>query len=384
LKNGLTRWTYGIGSVILRKTLNKEERYYIDYQINGRRVRKTIKGARTRTEAVRALNSEIADVLRGKYSWKKDNSRITFAEMAELFLEKYSKVNKRSWKTSDWVYLRRLNPYFGSEKLLDISTQGIEEYKSKRLSTGIKKSSVNRELSCLRKIFNVAIAWGYASENPVRKVKFFSENGCFRERILMEDEEDRLLDACPSYLRPIVMVALHSGMRKGEILKLKWKDVDLDEGEIKVTESKSGKARILPVNSTLRGLLLGLKSQNGQSEYVFENPKTGKPFLDLKRSFSGACRKVGIENLRFHDLRHTFASRLVKKGADLMIVKELMGHSSVVTTQRYTHSQAKEKMAAVETLAVNPRETGLARQIRVKSDVDGAPNGMLSRSALSN
>jgi excisionase family DNA binding protein len=373
---GQTRWTYGIGSVILRKTKNKEVSFYIDYQIEGRRVRKVLKGISTRAEAVKALNSEVAAALQGKFPWKAKNLRMTFLEMADLFLEKYSKVNKRGWKKSDRVYLKKLKAFFGGKKLADISAQMIEEYKQKRLSDGLKKSSVNRELSCLRKIFNVAIAWGYASDNPVTKVKFFSENGFLRTRVLTEEEEVKLLDACPSYLKQMVIFALHTGMRKGEILNLKWQDVDFDKKEIRIMESKSGKGRVIPVNPVLFALLSGLKSQDGSTEHVFINPETGKPFVDVKRSFAGACTKAEIGDLKFHDLRHSFASRLVKKGVDLATTRELLGHSSITTTQRYLHSQAKEKIAAVNCLAGQNHDSRIQCQTGVKSEVpEAGPSG---------
>jgi len=350
-----TKWTYGIGSVILRKTKNKEDRYYIHYQIDKHRVRKAVKGARTRTEAVKALNSEVADMLRGRYNFKKENPEITFYDMADLYLEKYSKKRKKSWKTSDWVYLRRLNPFFGRYKLSGVAPLLIEEYISERKSAGLKNSSINRELSCLRKIFNVAIDWDHAADNPVRKIKFLSENGSLRERVLREDEEVRFLKACSPHIKPIVIVALNTGMRKGEILKLCWENVDFKEGEIKITESKSGKGRIIPLNSVVFSLLSVVKSKNGGSEYVFPNPKTGKPYVDIKRAFNSARRKACIEDFHFHDQRHVFASRLVSNGVDLNRVRELMGHASIVTTQRYLHSLKEEKREAVEILVRKPR-----------------------------
>lgn len=187
--NGTVRWTYPHGSVTRKETKRKKEVYSIDFQVDGLRVRKTLKGVRKRAEAVKVLNAEVVDAQRGKYYFTQKN--LTFSEMADRYLEKYSKVNKKSWKTSDWVYLRRLKPYFGKLNLSKISPEMIEEYRSVRLSTGIQKCSVNREVSCLRKIFNVAIAWGYTSSNPVKKVKMYSEKENFRERFLTEDEEER-------------------------------------------------------------------------------------------------------------------------------------------------------------------------------------------------
>ena len=353
----VTRWTYGIGSVVLRKTKNKEDRHYIHFQIDKHRVREVVKGARTRAEAVKVLNLKVADALRDtlrdKHNFKKENPEITFNEMADLYLKKYAMVKKKSWKKSDKTYISKMKPFFGDTKLLDlneITPLMIEGYISERLSTGIKKCSVNRELSCLRKIFNVAIDWGYANDNPVRKVKFFPENCNLRERVLTEEEEKQLFEAATPHLKPILAVALYTGMRRGEVLKLRWQHVDFEEREIIVVESKSGKARTLPINSFLFHLLYGLRLQDGKSEFVFVNHETGKPFVDIKRAFNGACKRAEIKDLRFHDIRHSFASRLARNGVDLNTVKELMGHASITTTQRYLHSQAKEKRQAVETL----------------------------------
>lgn len=375
--NGEVRWTYLHGSVIQRKN-KKGVSFFIHYQVDGHRKRKVLKGVKTRAEAVKVLNAEVADAQRGKYHFSK--KVITFNEMADLYLEKYSKVNKKSWKTSDWVYLRRLKPYFGKYLLSKISPEVIEEYRAERLSTGIKKCSVNREVSCLRKVFNIGIAWGYASSNPVRKVKLYSEKENIRERILMEDEEKRLLDASPSYLKSMIMVGLYTGMRKGEVFKLKWQNVDFDRKQISIKESKSSKERKIPINSILFSLLYALKAQNGQSEHVFPNPATGMPYTDIKRSFGTACENADIEDLRYHDLRHTFATRLVRRGVDLVIVKELLGHASIVTTQRYLHSQADVKLQAVESLTLKPQKPGIKWQ---KSD-KFTETGVASHSYASN
>jgi len=179
-----------------------------------------------------------------------------------------------------------------------------------------------------------------------------------------------LLNAAVPHLKHMIMVALNTGMRKGEVFKLKWQNVDLERSQINIKESKSGKERKIPINSTLSSLLYALKSRNGQSEYVFTNPKTGNPFTDVKRSFDTACTNADIDDLRFHDLRHTFATRLVRRGVDLVIIKELMGHASIITTQRYLHSQADVKFQAVEALTTKPQKPELKWQTNDKYPVE--------------
>jgi len=233
------------------------------------------------------------------------------------------------------------------------------------------KESKGKILDELCKVCKYNRKYAISTDNPVRKVKFFSEKGNYGGRVLSPEEERLLFEACSQCLRPILAVALQTGMRKGEIFNLKWDNVDLKKEEIRIVESKSGKGRILPINSCLFNVLSELRLQNGKNVYVFTNPETGKPYVDIKKAFNGACRRAGIKDLRFHDLRHPFASRLVKRGVDLIIVKELMGHASVKTTERYLHSQAKEKRLAVETLTGQTQKFGLEWQ---KSDKSEAAN----------
>jgi hypothetical protein len=150
-------------------------RSYIDYQIDGLRVRKAVKAARTRTDALKVLNAEVSDAFREKHGFKKDVPVLSFREMGDLYMEHYSKPKKKSWETSDRVFLGSLGRAFGDFKLGNLRPEMVEDYMTKRLADGLKPCSVNREVSCLRTIYNVAISWGYVSENPVKKVKLFSE-----------------------------------------------------------------------------------------------------------------------------------------------------------------------------------------------------------------
>lgn len=365
--NGVVRYKYPFGSVLMRKTNNKEERYYIHYQVDGQRVRKALKGVRTRAEAVKVLNAEVSDAQRGKYHFQK--RKITFKEMADLFLEKYSEPNKRSWKSTDRVYTRNMKPFFGEIKLAKITPLMIEDYKIERLSNGkgrrpgerVSNSTINRELQCLRKMFNKAIDWGFATQNPVNKVDFLPEDENPRKRMLSLDEEARFAAVAPPYLLHIVLVAAYTGMRREKVLTLRWEHVDFGKKEVEVVKSKSGKDRIMEMHDNVFNLLTMLRLKNGQSEYVFVNPRTGKPYMDIRRSFKTACKKAGITGLHFHDLRHTFGSRLAWV-TDLNTVKESMGHAKLTTTQRYLHSNAERKREAVNSMARHVYDFGLQWQ----------------------
>jgi integrase len=264
-------------------------------------------------------------------------------------------LNKKTWENDRCRLEANLKPFFGKFKLNDISPRHIEKYRAERLEAGVTKTTVNRELALMKKMFNLAIDWELTNSNPVKKIKFFSEKDNQKERILTKKEEDTLLKICPEYLRSILIVALHTGMRKSEILNLRWSQVDLKKKLIKVENTKSGKSRFININSELSCLLPSLKKKNKEREFVFTNPVTGKPFVDLKRAFKTACEEAGISGLRFHDLRHTFASRLVENGVDLITVKDLLGHSTVKMTERYTHPNQNLKKDAVEALVRKPK-----------------------------
>jgi len=133
--------------------------------------------------------------------------------------------------------------------------------------------------------------------------------------------------------------------------KLSVQGVDFKNRRIRVEKTKSGKVRHVPVNDILFYELNTLREMDGQSPYIFFNSETGKPYVDMKKGFKAACRRAEIKGLRFHDLRHTFATRLVEKGVDIETVRDLLGHSSIIITQRYTHSNDDRKRKAVELLS---------------------------------
>src|SRR4030042_3734162 len=178
--------------------------------------------------------------------------------------------------------------------------------------------------------------------NPFNKgSRLMLKENNHRLRFLTDSEIEALLKACEDlkthtpHLRPIVETALLTGMRRGEMLSLIWEQIR--NGFIYLTETKSGKARQIPINDRLAEVLKEVRRGNQlKSSYVFCDSQ-GQRFLEVKRSFASACRKAGIEAFRFHDLRHTFASQLVMRGASLKAVQELLGHASLAMTMRYAH-----------------------------------------------
>ena len=216
------------------------------------------------------------------------------------------------------------------------------------MSEKYSNAYVNRYLACIKTIFNIGIKNELIKTTPMKAVKMMKEDN-HKIRYLTADEEARLFKELSEHLKPIVICALQTGLRKSNILQLRWELVDLEFRFIEVLaqQNKGHKIIKIPISDKL---LETLESLPRNSEYVFANPDTGKPYRDISEGFKNACDRANIENFRFHDLRHTVATRLVEKGIDLRVVQEIMAHSTIVTTQRYMHPTPKRKLEAISVL----------------------------------
>ena len=235
----------------------------------------------------------------------------------------------------------------------ELGAWDAERFKVER-SKQAQPATVNRELGNLKNMMTMAVRWGCLNKNPFAGVKLLRVPKK-PERILTESEEALLLTACDrvrgQHLCPIVTLALHTGMRKGEILRLLWSQVDLDNRTIHIHNAKSrhGERRI-PMNQAVQDLLFDL-AQKRTSDFVFPSARTpGKPIRDHKMGFWRAVELAGIPHIRFHDLRHTFATRLVHAGVDLITVQHLLGHANITMTARYAHALEDGKIDAVRRL----------------------------------
>lgn len=349
----------GCGAIYQRKTKKGTIRWYLDYRdARGKRVQKLAVQAISEDDALSALQASALNELHRAYGLPAAPQDVKFSEFSQTYLDDYAKQYKKSWRDDQYRLEANMIPFFGSSCLHEITPQTIEKYRARRLESGVSRSTVNRELTILKKMFNLAIDWGLTANNPATKVKLFSENDTQKERILARDEEPRLLAEAPDYLKPILIMALHTGMRRGEILNLGWDQVNLELRQIFVRKTKNGKNRHIHINDRVQAALSLLGPPRGKIGLVFPNPATGKPYTEVKKSFKLACKRAGIEDLRFHDLRHTFASRLIAKGVDIVTVRDLLGHFSVRVTQRYTHPGKSKMAAAVELLAHDTAQNG--------------------------
>lgn len=209
-------------------------------------------------------------------------------------------------------------------------------------------ATVNRYLAALKATFSLAVRNKKADSNPVKTVRLMRESNQ-RVRWLSEAEESRLMAVLPKKYRPMVIVSLNTALRKSEQLNLQWRDVDFRQGLLLVRNSKPGDSRYVPMNAAVVQTLKALPRRI-HSPFVFAGRKAGAHMNDLPKYWEEYLKKAKIENFHWHDLRHTFASRLVMAGADLYTVKKLLGHHDMKMTERYAHLAPDFLKGAVDLL----------------------------------
>jgi len=243
---------------------------------------------------------------------------------------------------------------FGDVPLSEIKVLQVEKYMSKLMAEGKSPATLNHYLLTIKHMFRKAVDWGFTPEESLkhlRRVKQYKLNNK-RLRYLTKEEADRLLEACKKvkvsfYLYPIVAIALNTGMRRGEILGLQWNQIDVRHGMILLSDTKNGERREVPLNKTVLNVLNAMPRpiDNGKV-FPVNNPHNWKAWMR-------ALQLAGIVDFHFHDLRHTFASWMIMKGADLPTLQSILGHKSITMTMRYAHLAPDHRAAAVRLLDEN-------------------------------
>jgi integrase len=319
--------------------------WYIRYRLNGKDIRESTGfkvGEVTKAFVTEYLLEKKKDIkLKGSANFSINPQSFEQAASDYIKYARYT-LQKKSWQR-DYYSLKRLSEAFAGFVLIDIKQRDVISYQTHRLASEVSNATINKELSCLRLLFNHAIRTGtYRSINPVIGIKFLPERNDTMY-ILSEAEEHKLLSYCNTQLYPIVFTALNTGMRKSEILNLQWKDIDFKNRYIYLKDTKS-RPRKVPVNNKLMSFFRNHKSG---SRYVFVN-QYGKQYKgqdSIKRIFINAYTKAGIGHMRFHDLRHTVATRMIERGANPVAVKDILGHYDFKVTQKYIHPEATLKEA---------------------------------------
>jgi len=348
----------------------KGDRWYIDYYVNGKRKREVVTiesrdpSTITLREAEKALSIRKAEIAQGKFEIAKTEKPVKLEKLVEAYLG-WADENLRA-PIAARTACKNLLAYFKGKNIYGLSLWEIEKYKSERKKQGRKPETINKELGALRRMFNLAIEGALkvkVGKNPVRGLKLMRVPK-LKPRVLKSWEFQKLYEAASSNFKPILLCAYMTGMRRSEIAKLKWKDVDLEDGYIHVVETKNGESRTIPFGGVLHKTFLDMK-KHSLGEYVFTSPD-GKPYTSpssWKRTWGTALRNSGIEKCRFHDLRHTFVSNLiVGEKEDFATVMSLSGHKDISMLKRYSHTQEQAKKAAIQKLGKHIGKTNLVSE----------------------
>jgi len=353
--------------------------WYSDFFYKGERYAKS-HGPVSKTIAKEKDREFRVQVASGTNKKKKNNP--TFKQAIEERLKKSEAQNQESSYRRYVHSAKYLKNHYGNKWISEIEGNEIlirqfikkrkERIKAKQMAQGrteaeVTYTSINRDLYLLRSMFNDLIKAGKAKTNPVSFVTLFEE--VQKERILTEEEEDLIIktieesDKRYSHLKNIVIIALNTGMRQGEILNMKKSWIDLREGIINVprqAQKRKKKDKRVPINSAIMPIIKRLLKENIEYDYLFVNPKTKRRYTRIQNSWDTILKKSGlkgkpwVDKLRFHDLRHTAATKLARSGKNMKFIAQYLGHSDVKTAARYIHYSDEDMKQGAEVLARVP------------------------------
>lgn len=330
------------------------DKWWMSFMVNGIQERRSTETTDKKT-AQKIYHKVMSELAEGKYFKKPVGTKKTAKEMIEKYLEDHSKLNKAaSSQKNDFVYAQHFIKFLGGMLVSDIRASDVAAYKKARRKQGIMGSTINNELRFLSFIFKLAINdWEWLESNPVERVQREAEEPR-NERWLTVEEEQIILPLCRPWAQEIILLALYTGLRKNEILKLVWSQVNLSRKTLTLVgrQQKNKASDTIPLNATALGVLKARHAKRAlHIPNVFFN-NNGEPYTEalLYLEFDQARKKVSMGDVRFHDLRHSFATRLVQNGVDIYKVQKLMRHKNPKMTQRYAHHSAESLRDGAEVL----------------------------------
>ncbi|MCX5794772.1 MAG: site-specific integrase [Elusimicrobia bacterium] len=325
----------------------KRGKWWIGYRVNGQRRREPT-GSTSYALAKEILAKRLTEVAEQRHFPGRVANVRPFAQVADRYWELHGRfLLSPTWK---WMF-QRIKARFAGKKVGAITTADVQRYYNE-IAGVHTKATANRYLGLLRSMFNKAHDWeDFHGDNPCSRVEKGRESP-HRLRYLSHEEMERLQAAAHPRLYPVLLCALLTGMRRGEILGLTWENVNLEQGTIYLLKTKSGKPREIPIPTKLHDVLMSMGPQPAGSVFNL-------PLIMLQRYFKKALERAGIFGFRFHDLRHTFASHFVMQTHNLPALQKLLGHSTPTMTQRYAHlgsGHLASEMAAFESaIPVKPQ-----------------------------
>jgi site-specific recombinase XerD len=388
-----------ISGFMLRVYPTGKMAYYLDYRTGGGKRKSYRIGNHGNLTPAQAR--DVAEKKAGEVANGKDVQQLKIEARAKAKSDKVSTLGEfLAHKYGPWVSterktglatLKRIKSNFeflNSKYMEDFTPWVIDKWRSEQRKTGKNPTTINRDVVALKSALSKAVEWGILEAHPLSKVKPLEIDNHHRTRWLTEDEEKRLRETLDQreqqyrearasgnewrrdrrysempdlsfrysdHIKPMTLVTLNTGMRRGELFQLPWDSVNFQTNLIKVNgqTSKSGKTRHIPLNAESKSVLESWKKQSIDTAGLVFPGKDGNPFDNVKRAWAAVLEKAKITDFRWHDMRHHFASKLVMAGVDLYTVAELLGHQSIEVTKRYSHLAPEHLEKAVAKLISN-------------------------------
>lgn len=306
-----------------------------------------------RSSALDALGRRRLEVKEGRYIPPRAGARLTFRDLAiAAMAQKKLRLAPASYET-DILRLKQLMPLIGNLPADRLTSARIEETLA-HFRRSVSSSTVNRFHALISSIYKFAVHAGRVSVNPAAKVKRYKENESRIRWLRPEEEKAIRAEFVADYHEYEFDLALHTGMRRGEQFGLQWKDVDLERGMLTV-RGKTGRRHVV-ANSEAKSALRKLHKLTGKETHVSPDASADVK-RDWRRWLEDAAKKAGVKDFHWHDLRHTFASRLVMGDADIRTVQELLGHKNITMTMKYAHLAQDHRLAAAEKMVAKKEDS---------------------------
>jgi integrase len=322
----------------------RDKKYRVCVSFKGKRVTRVVDNLTIARETEAAIKG---DMVRGDYEIISKKKKVPTLNQVWARYLPYAQENKKSWKDDKWYYEKHISSRFGEKAMDAISPIDIERLKSD-LKKGLNRQgkpyaqqTIKHQLAILRRLFNLARRWGlYPGENPMDQVELPQVDNQVTE-FLKDEEISRLFQVLERWpckeSAALIKLALFTGLRKGEILRLTWEDVNFEQGMITLRKPKGGRTVTIPISPQALEVLKRLEPPSPTSSYVFPGPG-GRQKTDFRWPWYKIRKAAGLpDNFRFHGLRHSFASILVSNGVEILVLGKLLTHKSTTMTQRYAH-----------------------------------------------
>jgi integrase len=313
----------------------------------------SVEKARERVRANKALLAEDLDPLEER---DRQRAAITFAEFVEEHYLPFAHKERRSVRDIENRIKLRLLPAFGTRQLPRITKRDVSAL-HRAIYDEVSATSANRYLATLSGMFTQAIEWGFLTENPARGIRKFTEGGA-RDRVLNSGEIERFARALHKVMHlpqgRAIYLLLTMGLRKSEVLSMRWSNVDFERRSvyIPIESSKTKTARSTAMNSAAYDILSKMyRERTSESDWVFPSASKSGHLQEVRKTFTRITQEAGIEGLRLHDLRRSFASILINQGVSIYEVRDLLGHRDVRTTQIYARLGTQTLQKASEVAA---------------------------------